>query len=104
MLRKRAGLPRSEMSSTGLAPRAPRAGRSRGGAQGAGGEPVTLGAVEERENRAEAPPAVVGVGAVELGARHARLLHVGEPPARSVPQVAELAELDRVRGARLGAG
>src|SRR5215218_6201517 len=64
---------------------------------------VGLGLVEQQEERAEAADAVAGVAAVELGGRRARVLQPAQALPGALAQVVELAELDRVRRARLRA-
>ena len=68
-----------------------------------GRQPVDLGLVEQQEERAVAADAVVGVVAVQPRLDDARLVQLLDALAGALAQLVELAELDRVGRAGLGA-
>src|SRR2546423_2128 len=69
-----------------------------------GRQAVDLGLVEEQEERAGPADPVVGPVEIELRAVPALGLELLQPPVRALAELVDLAELDRVRRARLRAG
>jgi len=66
-------------------------------------QPVDLGLVEQQEERAVAADAVLRVAPVEPGDVDPSLVQLGQPPVGALAQLGQLAELDRLGGAGLGA-
>ena len=65
---------------------------------------VHLGIVEQEEERSGAADPVVIVGQVQLGVPLPGLLEAIQPPLGPLAQVGQIAELDRIGGARVRAG
>src|SRR5262249_60133977 len=68
-----------------------------------GRRPVPAGRVGEQEDRPDPADAVAGVPPVQPRAAPALGLELLEPPVGALPELVDRPELDRVRGARLGA-